>query len=61
MINKTDNSADPAATKDCSADDTNKQRSDDRFYQVQPQRGAARLRVRYREGTTRDSSCRLCR
>ncbi|UXD87761.1 hypothetical protein [Thalassolituus hydrocarboniclasticus] len=61
MINKTDISAEPPAMKDCSVNNTDKQRSDGRFYQVQPQRGAARLRVRYREGTTRDSGCRLCR
>lgn len=37
------------------------ERTDGRRYEVQPQRDGARLRVRYREGTTRSGACRLCR
>ncbi len=46
MNKKTDISADPVAT---AVNDTDKQRSDGRFYQVQPQRGTARLQAHYRE------------
>jgi|GEM_PF-5929749 len=30
-------------------------------YEVEPQRGGARVRVRYREGSNTSDGCRLCR